>query len=455
MHFLPELRMSNDLNVRLQFIQMDDATRALLREMRPMIAQLLPGILDGFYRVVRQYDQTNRLFRDESHIRHAKDAQVRHWDMIAQGTFDSSYFESATRIGKAHQRIGLEPRWYIGGYSFLMSELLKAIELSIPMPRFGKGAQAVMEKKAAMLAAITKAALLDMDLAISIYLEASVSAKKDTIDRVGRTFRDIIDSVSSASTELESTAQVLTGTAENTTRLTSVVATASEDASSNVQSVASATEELAASVREISRQVQESSRIATSAVEQAEQTDGRINALSQAASRIGDVVKLITAIAEQTNLLALNATIEAARAGEAGRGFAVVASEVKALAAQTAKATDEIGSQIAGMQTATQEAVGSIKMIGSTIGRISEITAAIASAIEEQGAATQEIASNIQRAAQGTTQVAGTIAEVNHGAVETGSASGQVLTSAKELAQTAEKLRAEVEGFLSTVAAAA
>ena len=158
-----------------------------------------------------------------------------------------------------------------------------------------------------------------------------------------------------------------------------MVVNASEDASNNVQSVASATEELASSVREISAQVQESNRIAASAVKQADETDSRINALSQAANRIGDVIKLITSVAEQTNLLALNATIEAARAGEAGRGFAVVAQEVKALAAQTAKATDEIGIQIAGMQTATQEAVGSIKMISSTIGKISEITSAISS----------------------------------------------------------------------------
>lgn len=447
--------MNNDLSVRLAFIGMDEPTRATLREMRPMIADCLPGILDAFYANVRKYDQTNKLFRDEAHIRHARQAQINHWDIIASGAFDESYFASANRIGKAHQRIGLEPRWYIGAYSFLLSELLKKIETSIEIPRFGKGAQAIIEKKSAMLAAITKAALLDMDLAISVYLEASLQAKKEEIERVGKSFRVIIDTVSSASAELENTAQTLSSTAENTSRLTSVVASASENASSNVQSVASATEELAASVQEISRQVQESSRVALNAVEQADQTDQRINALSQAATRIGDVVKLITAIAEQTNLLALNATIEAARAGEAGRGFAVVAQEVKALAAQTAKATDEIGGQITGMQGATQEAVGSIKVISSTIGRISEITGAIASAVEEQGAATQEIASNIQRAASGTTQVAGTIAEVNQGACETGTASGQVLSSAQNLAKTADSLRREVEDFLKTVIAAA
>jgi methyl-accepting chemotaxis protein len=167
------------------------------------------------------------------------------------------------------------------------------------------------------------------------------------------------------------------------------------------------------------------------------------------------VIKLITSVAEQTNLLALNATIEAARAGEAGRGFAVVAQEVKALAAQTAKATDEIGIQIAGMQTATQEAVGSIKMISATIGKISEITSAISAAIEEQGAATQEISGNIQRTADGTSQVAGTIAEVSKGANQTGAASSQLLSSAKQLSDSTTNLQAEIDGFLKSIAAAA
>jgi methyl-accepting chemotaxis protein len=200
--------------------------------------------------------------------------------------------------------------------------------------------------------------------------------------------------------------------------------------------------------------VSESARIATAAVQQAQQNDSRINQLSQAAGRIGDVVKLITAIAEQTNLLALNATIEAARAGEAGRGFAVVASEVKQLASQTAKATDEIGTQIAGMQAATQESVGAIKEISGTIGRISEIASTIAAAVEEQGAATQEIARNIGEAAKGTSQVASDIVEVNRGASETGSASAQVLASARSLAGESGHLKAEVAKFLSTVRAA-
>ena len=264
----------------------------------------------------------------------------------------------------------------------------------------------------------------------------------------------IVEAVATTSTELEAAAGTLMKTAEVTQELSGTVTAASEQASANVQSVASATEEMTSSVNEISRQVQESSKIAGEAVKQAQQTDVRINQLSQAAGRIGDVVKLITAIAEQTNLLALNATIEAARAGEAGRGFAVVATEVKALAAQTGKATEEIGTQIAGMQSATQESVAAIKQIGSTIARISEIAATIAAAVEEQGAATQEIARNVGEAAKGSAQVASSITDVNRGAGETGSASTQVLASAQSLSSESNHLKAEVDKFLSTVRAA-
>jgi methyl-accepting chemotaxis protein len=264
----------------------------------------------------------------------------------------------------------------------------------------------------------------------------------------------IIQTVSSASTELEASANTLSSTAVRAQRQTSVVAAASEEASANVQSVASATEEMASSVNEISRQVQESSRIANEAVDQARTTNDRVGELAKAASRIGDVVELINNIAGQTNLLALNATIEAARAGEAGRGFAVVASEVKALAEQTAKATGEISMQISGIQNATQESVAAIKQIGDTIGRMSEIASTIAAAVEEQGAATQEISRNVQQAAQGTTQVSSNIGDVQRGASETGSASAQVLSAAQLLSQDSERLKAEVSRFLNTVRAA-
>jgi methyl-accepting chemotaxis protein len=264
----------------------------------------------------------------------------------------------------------------------------------------------------------------------------------------------IVNTVSSASSQLEAAAGTLSGTAEETQQLSGMVASASEEASANVGAVASAAEEMSASVTEISRQVHDSSRIAGDAVKQAERTDVRINELLQAAGRIGDVVKLITAIAEQTNLLALNATIEAARAGESGRGFAVVASEVKALAAQTAKATDEISAQITGMQAATQDSVSAIKEIGATITHIADIATTIAATVEEQGAATAEIARNVSEAAKGTAEVAEKITQVNRGANATGSASTQVLASARLLSKESSNLKTEVENFLNTVRAA-
>ena len=264
----------------------------------------------------------------------------------------------------------------------------------------------------------------------------------------------IVETVSSASTELESSAATLTSTAERARELATVVAAASEEASTNVQSVASATEEMTSSVNEISRQVQDSARMANDAVAQARKTNDRVGELSEAAARIGDVVELINTIAGQTNLLALNATIEAARAGEAGRGFAVVASEVKALAEQTAKATGEIGQQISGIQAATQESVNAIKEISGTIEKLSEISSTIAAAVEEQGAATQEISRNVQQAAHGTQQVSSNVTDVQRGASETGSASSQVLAAAQSLSGDSNRLRLEVGKFLNSVRAA-
>jgi methyl-accepting chemotaxis protein len=285
--------------------------------------------------------------------------------------------------------------------------------------------------------------------------QAQSIQRRDERLRLASGFQDavgsIVDKVSSEATELEAAASTLTRTAEATLELSGVVSGASGEASSNIQSVAAATGEMTSSVEEIGRQVVHSRKIAQSAVEYARSTDARITALSQAAGRIGEVVQLITGIAEQTNLLALNATIEAARAGDAGRGFAVVAQEVKALAAQTAKATDEIGKQILGMQSATQESVDAIKQIGAVILQISDVSEMIAAAVEEQGAATREIARNVQMASDGAGRVGSAIADVHQGAADTGSASGQVLSSAQSLSNQASQLKLEVESFLASI----
>ena len=286
----------------------------------------------------------------------------------------------------------------------------------------------------------------------------AVETRKAEMRKLADSFQSavgtIVEAVSSASSQLEGAATSLTSTAETTQQRSGMVAAASEQTSVNVQGVAAASEQLASTVTEIGRQVQESSNIAAQAVHQASKTNDQVTQLSETANRIGNVVGLINTIASQTNLLALNATIEAARAGDAGKGFAVVAQEVKALAAQTAKATNEIAAQISGMQTATDEAVAAIQEITTTIAKMSEISGAIAAAVEEQSATTQEISRNVMEAAKGTSEVAMSITDVSQGASDTGTASAQVLSSARQLSSDSRSLREQVDSFLRTVRAA-
>ncbi|MEY9124997.1 methyl-accepting chemotaxis protein [Bradyrhizobium yuanmingense] len=268
------------------------------------------------------------------------------------------------------------------------------------------------------------------------------------------TVRSALDNLAQSANSMQSTAQSMSNTADQSNALVNAVASAAEETSVNVQTVSAGTEQLSSSIQEISRQVVTSAEIAKKAVDEAGATDATVQSLADSASRISVVVDLIQTIASQTNLLALNATIEAARAGEAGRGFAVVASEVKSLASQTAKATDEIRTQIASMQDVTTCAVGAIQGIGRIIGEINDVTTTIAAAVEEQGAATREIARNIQHAAGGTSEVSSNIVGVSTASAEAGAAATEVLGASDALRREADMLRGEIDAFLNDMRAA-
>ncbi len=440
---------NQDRETRMRFMRIDSSTGELLREFWKVVEPALPEILEGFYQHVTREPQLARMIGND--IPRLKAAQGSHWSRLFNGRFDHEYMQGVRTIGLIHNKIGLEPRWYIGGYNFVLGQLAV---LAVRHYRWKPG------HLSAVLTALNCAVMLDMDIAISVYQDAMLAERQKQQDKISGAIRDfdgqmkiVLNTLGGSATNLQNAANTLAANAEQSTKQSAAVAAGSEEASANVQAVASATEQLTSSVKEIGRQVSESTRITGRAVEQASQSGASMQGLAEAAQRIGAVVELINTIAGQTNLLALNATIEAARAGDAGRGFAVVASEVKALAEQTAKATDEIGQQILAIQAATKESVSSIQEIGATIASVNEIATAIAAAVEQQGMATAEIARNVQQAARGTHEVSGNIAGVSQAASETDQTATRMLSAANEISQQSDTLRTSVEGFFAAIRA--
>lgn len=436
---------------RQRFNRITDEAVSIIAKHRNSVADLLPPALDVFYDHLGSFPDLTGMFTSEEKVTHARSKQLEHWNHILDVRFDEAYESSSRRIGEIHFDLGLEPAWYIGSYSIIVSELVAGIA------RLSRGMSPKIRREdtGPLQAAIVAAAIYDMSIVVDFYNEKGKRDRTEAFETLAQEFDATIGSVLSGLGNVSSnlsaaTSDLMTSSADVADQ-SNEVSDASERASGNVGTVARAADELATSVQEIARQAAASTVLSGKAVTSANESNEKVSSLTDAAQVIGDVVGLINDIAAQTNLLALNATIEAARAGEAGKGFAVVASEVKQLAEQTSNAITDISGQITAIQSATGDAAASISNITSVISEMSEISTSIASAVEEQEAATQEIARNVREAAAGTRQVTDNIVTVRTASEQTREAVGRISESSEELAGQSRNLQEKATEFVSKI----
>jgi len=429
---------------RLRFLQINNETRQELKALWTDIKPALPGIIRRFYEHLGTEPRLKQLIGH--HQERLTEAQSVHWERLFSGRFDDDYVASTRRIGLVHNRIGLEPAWYIGGYNFVLNELV------LCLARSHRFSGAALARK---IVTLNKAVTLDMSYAISVYQDALLEER----ERRGKTLAEAVVQFSGAvnrslaiaaeaSQALSDSAETLDGVTSTANALANDVAIAARQTAANMGTGAAATEELAVSVREIGERANRSAHVARDALSSAWETKDTIIELADHAKEIGVVVDLIRTVASQTNMLALNATIEAARAGEAGRGFAVVAGEVKVLANQTNDATAEIGNRIAAIQAATQRSVEQIEQIARVVEEVSRIATAIAASVEEQSAVTEGIATNVAQTTEHTEVVAGNIATLNAETAKAAEAANQVGEAKRTLDKELANLRDVISTFL-------
>ena len=440
------------LKKRVAFINLDETDRRLMREFMPVLEKELPGILDKFYAQIAKFPEIAQFFSDKTRINRASTAQSQHWLRLFSGRFDDDYYASVKAIGLMHSRIGLDPSWYMGGYSFILGHLCTLVG-----QRAGRGFNGA-SRAARLISAVNKAVMLDAELAVSVYIDENKASYDVRLEGLVGRFEErvsaLVNELSAGSQALEEAALSMNDTVGDTNQRAMAVAAASEQASASIQTVSSSAEQLRASIGQIRGQVDESALNSQDAVTTARRTDDIVRTLAQGAEEIGAVIGLISQIANKTNMLALNASVEAARAGSAGKAFEVVAKEVKELAYQTGRATDQISQQIGQVQRSSREAVDAIGQITTTIDHLSRIAGNLAAAVREQDVATSDISQNVQQTAIAANEVSTNIVTVSSIADIAGIAANSVLESARGVSDQTKSLSAEMDDFLRSLRAA-
>ena len=433
----------HDHNLVSKLLEFSAEDRKHISSFKPLLEKDVDVLLEQFYDIVSHLPELAQMFSSSEHIQRARLAQKSHWLRLFSGTFDDDYAASVSKIGMTHQRIGLNPQIYMAAYARVLTELLAMVLRSKPGKLMSKKSHLRLLEK--QQSAIVKAVIFDMQLSISVYWDEQQKAKVAALQKMANAVETdagkAVDQIAKSTSAMADNAKHMATSAIAVGDDSKSVASAAFQALANIQTVSAATEQLSASIREIAGQLNSAAVVTVDAVGSANKCRETISQLSTAVDKIGAVAKMINAIASQTNLLALNATIEAARAGDAGKGFAVVANEVKNLASQTTKATEEISCQINDVQMTTAAAVSAVLHISNSIDTISQVSATVSAAVEQQAAATSEISRNVAQTSSATQEVTHRIDRVSKEATEAGAHASDVSRISEHLATSIEDFR--------------